>query len=79
MDFHRLSPYDKTSIIGNRLSQIANGAKSVLSVEELKKCKNVKDVVYMELNTRKIPLMIKRILPNGEIVELKIDENTIIS
>jgi len=79
MDFHRLSPYDKTSIIGNRLSQIANGANSVLSTEELKKCKNVKDVVYMELNTRKIPLMIKRILPNGEIIELKIDENTIIS
>lgn len=79
MDLHRLTPYDKTCIIGNRLSQIANGAKSVLSVDELKKCKTVKDVVYMELNTRKIPFMIKRVLPNGDVVELKIDENTIIT
>lgn len=78
MQVNILSPYDKTKLIGNRLSQIENGAKTVLTSDELKSCKSVKDIVYKEFNTRKIPLMIKKVLPNGEILDIRIDESLIV-
>ena len=69
-----LSIYEKTSILGLRLSQLSYGAKTVLSPQELENCKSVKDIVLKEYETKKIPLMIKRVLPNDAIEYWKIQD-----
>lgn len=59
-----MTKYEKTSIVGVRMEQLAYGAVSTLSVEELKKYKNIKDIVHEELRQKKIPFMLLRTLPN---------------
>lgn len=69
-----LSVYEKTSMIGLRLSQLAHGAKSVLSPEQLENCTNLKEIVSKEFEMRSIPLMVKRVLPNNKIEYWKIED-----
>lgn len=69
-----LTVYEKTSMIGLRLSQISHGAKSVLSPEQIEECKDVKEIVQKEFETRTIPLMVKRVLPNKKIEYWKIQD-----
>tara|TARA_Y100000389_G_scaffold186685_1_gene207306 strand:- start:4501 stop:4815 length:315 start_codon:yes stop_codon:yes gene_type:complete len=59
-----MTKYEKTSIVGVRMEQLAYGAASTLSVEELKKLKNIKDIANEELRQKKIPFMLLRTLPN---------------
>ena len=59
-----MTKYEKTSIVGVRMEQLAYGAASTLSVEELKKFKNIKDIANEELRKKKIPFMLLRTLPN---------------
>jgi DNA-directed RNA polymerase subunit K/omega len=59
-----MTKYEKTSIVGVRMEQLAYGAPSTLSVEELKKYKNIKDIANEELHQKKIPFMLLRTLPN---------------
>jgi DNA-directed RNA polymerase subunit K/omega len=73
-----LSPYDKTSLLGARLSQLSHGAPTLLSHDELKSCKSIKEIAMMELNTRKIPLMVRKVLPDNRVVYVKINEHTVI-
>lgn len=73
-----LSIYEKTSMIGLRLSQIAYGAQSVLSPEQLDSCTNIKEIVQKEFETRKIPLMVKRVLPNKKVEYWKIEDMIIV-
>lgn len=55
-----MSIYEKTSILGLRLSQLANGAASTLSKKDLNTCKNIKDIARLELDQKVIPLKIVR-------------------
>ena len=55
-----MSIYEKTSILGLRLAQLANGASSTLSKKDLLLCKNEKEIVRMELEKKIIPLKIVR-------------------
>ena len=61
-----LSIYEKTSLLGTRMSQLENGAKSTLSTQELLACTHVKEIALMELKTKKLP--IKLIRENEEVV-----------
>lgn len=55
-----LSIYEKTSILGLRMSQLEHGAKSTLTPQEISKCKNVKDIAAMEFQKKKIPIKVVR-------------------
>lgn len=55
-----MSIYEKTSILGLRLSQLANGATSTLSKKDLDNCANVKEIARLELEKKMIPLKIVR-------------------
>lgn len=55
-----LSIYEKTSILGLRMSQLEHGARSTLSPQEISKCKNVKEIVLMEFEKKKIPFKVIR-------------------
>jgi DNA-directed RNA polymerase subunit K/omega len=59
-----MSIYEKTSIIGLRLTQLSQGAPSTLSDEDLKKCRSIREIVDMELEKKVIPFMIERSMPN---------------
>ena len=55
-----MSIYEKTSLLGLRMSQLSNGATTTLSQKELDSCKNVKEIARLELEKKKIPLKIVR-------------------
>lgn len=59
-----MTKYEKTSIVGVRIEQLAYGSPSTLSSEDKKKCKNITEIAEMELNKGVIPFMICRHLPN---------------
>lgn len=59
-----MTKYERTSIVGVRMEQLAYGAPSTLSIEQLKKYNNIKDIANEELNQKKIPFMLLRTLPN---------------
>ena len=61
-----MTKFEKTSIIGIRMEQLAFGSSSTLSEDELNKCKDIREIAEMELQTKKIPFLISRQLPNKE-------------
>lgn len=71
-----LTRYEKTKIIGMRLEQIARGAKPYVNVP--KEMTNIRDIVLMELEQKKIPFMIARNLPNGTKEYWRIDDMMIV-
>ena len=56
--------YEKTSIIGLRKQQLANGANSYLNAELLKDIKNIEDIALLELEHKKLPFLICRTFNN---------------
>jgi DNA-directed RNA polymerase I, II, and III subunit RPABC2 len=66
-----MSKYEKAKVIGWRATQIAKGAKPLVDV------KGIKDPfakAEKELAEKKIPLIIRRILPDNSYEDWKIDE-----
>lgn len=61
-----MTKFEKTSVIGIRMEQLAFGSSSTLSDDELSKCNNIREIAELELQTKKIPFLISRQLPNKE-------------
>tara|TARA_Y100000389_G_scaffold202103_1_gene246543 strand:+ start:1245 stop:1547 length:303 start_codon:yes stop_codon:yes gene_type:complete len=59
-----LTKYEKTTIIGVRIEQLAYGSSSTLSEEDRTSCKNITQIAEKELALGVIPFMICRNLPN---------------
>jgi len=68
-----LSVYEKTHIIGSRITQLANGANTYLPKEILTKM-SVKDIALEEFNRKLLPFIVIRRLPNGNKEYWKIDD-----
>lgn len=66
-----LTKYEKTILIGSRAQQLNKGAIPMVQVNNLKK---TVDIAEKELKERKIPLLVRRYLPNGEYEDWRIDE-----
>lgn len=66
-----LTKYEKARVLGIRALQLSNGAISMVNVGNLK---NVNDIAEKELLEYKIPIIIKRKLPDGSFVSLKVSE-----
>lgn len=60
----RLTKYERTRIIGVRKEQIAKGAAPMVDISEMK---TLDEIVEKELLERKLPLKIRRPLPNGKV------------
>lgn len=58
-----LTKYEKTRVLAERASQIANG--SPVFIPKAENYKNVYDIAYRELQLKKIPFIIKRPYGNG--------------
>ena len=66
-----LTKYEKARVIGERAEQIARGFPPLVDVGELT---NPLDIALKELKEKKIPIMIRRPLPNGTVEIWKIDD-----
>ena len=58
-----LNKFERARLIGVRIQQLSSGAQPKICTKGFN---SIKDIVEEELIQRKIPLIIKRILPNGE-------------
>ena len=67
-----LTKYERSRIIGARALQISMGAP--ILVEALEKITNPVKVAEKELEYGILPLTIRRILPDGEIVDVPLQE-----
>ena len=59
-----LTKFEKTSIIGARIEQLAYGSPTTLKEDDAKKCSNITEIAELELKKKVIPFMICRHLPN---------------
>ena len=66
-----LSKYERTRVVGERAIQISMGAPPLVEVGKLE---NPVDIAEKELREKKIPYIIKRVLPNGLIELWSVDE-----
>lgn len=64
-----ITKYEKTRVIGTRAEQLAKGAKPLTNIGELNSPVKIAEKEYKE---GVIPISIKRTLPNGQILILKI-------
>ena len=60
-----LTIYEKTSAVGLRKQQIANGSQSTLDKETLKKLKSLDEIVNEEIKQKILPFVILRKMPDG--------------
>jgi DNA-directed RNA polymerase I, II, and III subunit RPABC2 len=67
----RLTKYELTGLIGMRVEQLNRGALPTVDVGDLT---NVRDIAYKELREKKMPLMVSRPLPGGQIEILRVDD-----
>lgn len=56
--------YERTSILGLRKQQLANGASSYLDNKYLEKIKDIEEIAELELKYKKLPFLICRTFAN---------------
>jgi DNA-directed RNA polymerase I, II, and III subunit RPABC2 len=65
--FHRSAPflsiYEYTKILGMRTNQLAQGARPYIQVPQ--HITDVQEIARLELDQRKLPILIKRHMPDG--------------
>jgi DNA-directed RNA polymerase subunit K/omega len=70
---YTLGKYERVRIIGERTSQLAQGAKPMLKGDHIQKL-NPKVVAQLELEAGVMPLIIHRPMPDGKIEVWKVNE-----
>ena len=66
-----LNKFEKARLLGVRIQQLSAGAEPKININGLN---SIVEIVEEELRQRKIPLIIKRNLPNGSSEEWKLEE-----
>ena len=67
-----MTKFEKAKLLGVRAEMIASGDKPM--VEIVGKVNNAYEIALMELKQKKIPLIIRRTLPNGKIEDWRVEE-----
>ena len=65
----KLTKYEQVRIIGTRATQISMGAPSTIDITGMT---DAIVIAEAELKAKKIPLIIKRKYPNGEVREIRV-------
>jgi len=71
-----LSVFEKTKIIGMRTNQLAQGARPYIVVPE--HITSVLDIAKLELEQRRLPIIIKRHMPDGKYEKFRLSDMIII-
>ena len=69
-----LSKYEKAKVLGIRAMQIAQGAPFPSNLTHEKQLTDPLDIAEKELLAKSSPLIIRRILPNGEFEDVAVSE-----
>jgi len=73
---HRSPPfltiYERTKILGMRTNQLAQGARPYIVVPE--HITDVQDIAKLEIEQRKLPLIIKRHMPDGSYEKFRLSD-----
>jgi len=72
-----LSIYEKTRILGMRTNQLAQGARPFIEVPDY--VTDVQEIALMELEQRRIPIIIKRYMPDGTYEKFRLSDIMIIN
>lgn len=67
-----LTKYEKAKILGVRSQMLSNGSKPMIFVD--KNITDTLDIARLELEQKKIPLLIRRYLPNKEFEDWRLEE-----
>ena len=67
-----MTKFEKAKIIGIRSEMLANGAQAMVSVP--KNVINVKEIAILELEKKKIPLLVRRFYPNKDYEDLRVED-----
>mgnify|MGYP001407820298 CR=1 FL=1 len=68
-----LTKFEKSLILGIRLKQLISNGKPMVNTDD---CKNIRDILDKEFYEKKIPLLIRRYLPNNSYEDWKLSELT---
>ena len=68
-----LTKFEKSLILGIRLKQLISNGKPMVSTDN---CYNARDILKKEFTEKKIPLLIRRYLPNNSYEDWKLSELT---
>jgi len=71
MNDKMLTKYEKARVIGTRALQLSNGAVPMVNTEGIT---NVMTIAEKELTEYKIPIIIKRKMPDGTFISMKVSE-----
>lgn len=71
-----LSTFEKTKILGMRTNQLAQGARPYIIVPEY--ITDVFEIAKLELEERKLPVIIKRYMPDGTYEKFRLTDFMII-
>ena len=78
--YHRSPPfltiYERTKILGMRTNQLAQGAKPYIVVPE--HITDVQEIAKLEIEQRKLPLIVKRHMPDGSYEKFRLSDLIII-
>jgi len=67
-----MTKFEKAKIIGIRSEMLANGAQAMVTVP--KNVINVKEIAILELEEKKIPLLVRRFYPNKDYEDLRVED-----
>ena len=71
-----LSIYENTKILGMRTNQLAQGARPYIQVPE--HVTDIREIARMELDQRRLPLIIKRFMPDGTTEKFRLSDMIIL-
>ena len=66
-----LTRFEKARVLGQRANQLSMGAPPLVNIQDLT---SSIDIALKELQNNKIPIIIQRTYPNGEIKEIKVSD-----
>ena len=66
-----ITKYERAKILGIRAQQIAHGAEAMVPVEDKI---SIREIVKTEYRNKRIPLIIRRFLPNGNFEDWKLKD-----
>ena len=67
-----LSIFEKTKILGMRTNQLAQGARPFITVPEY--ITDVQEIARLELDQRRLPIIIKRFMPDGTYEKFRLSD-----
>ena len=68
---NRLTKYEFTKLLGIRIQQLVSGSPSLIDTTNIF---DVKEIALEEIKQKRLPLLIRRRLPNGSVEDWRLED-----